>query len=235
MSTTPKAETRREPCRPSRPAPRGPGAPGVHARLVGRPPCRVLRAPGLPGGRRPEPGGLHPSVPALRALRRRPPDQGARPGRQRRLVRRGRAGARGAASACGERAPDGGAGPSFDMLAASERVLASICEAVIGAAYLAVRHRPRGAHRGGRLRRGHRGRAGEPGRPQVGAPGAPGPAGRAGRPTGSWTRTARRTTRRFVAVAESGGRELGRGDGPHQEGRRAGSGAAGPGEPRGTI
>src|SRR5215213_5802850 len=37
----------------------------------------------------------------------------------------------------GERAPDGGAGPSFDMLAASERVLASICEAVIGAAYLA--------------------------------------------------------------------------------------------------
>ena len=37
----------------------------------------------------------------------------------------------------GERAPDGAAGPSFDMLAASERVLASICEAVIGAAYLA--------------------------------------------------------------------------------------------------
>ena len=37
----------------------------------------------------------------------------------------------------GERAPDGGAGPSFDMLAASEGVLASICEAVIGAAYLA--------------------------------------------------------------------------------------------------
>ena len=37
----------------------------------------------------------------------------------------------------GERAPDGGSGPSFDMLAASERVLASICEAVIGAAYLA--------------------------------------------------------------------------------------------------
>lgn len=37
----------------------------------------------------------------------------------------------------GERAPDGANGPSFDMLAASERVLASICEAVIGAAYLA--------------------------------------------------------------------------------------------------
>ncbi len=37
----------------------------------------------------------------------------------------------------GERAPGGGAGPSFDMLAGSERVLASICEAVIGAAYLA--------------------------------------------------------------------------------------------------
>ena len=37
----------------------------------------------------------------------------------------------------GERAPDGAAGPSFDMLATSERVLASICEAVIGAAYLA--------------------------------------------------------------------------------------------------
>jgi ribonuclease III len=37
----------------------------------------------------------------------------------------------------GERAPGGGAGPSFEMLAASERVLASICEAVIGAAYLA--------------------------------------------------------------------------------------------------
>jgi ribonuclease-3 len=37
-----------------------------------------------------------------------------------------------------ERAPEGGSsGPSFDMLAASERVLASICEAVIGAAYLA--------------------------------------------------------------------------------------------------
>ncbi len=36
----------------------------------------------------------------------------------------------------GERAPDGGVGPSFDMLAVSERVLASICEAVIGATYL---------------------------------------------------------------------------------------------------
>jgi ribonuclease-3 len=34
-------------------------------------------------------------------------------------------------------APDGGQGPSFEMLADSERVLASICEAVIGAAYLA--------------------------------------------------------------------------------------------------
>jgi ribonuclease III len=34
-------------------------------------------------------------------------------------------------------APDGAGGPSFDMLAASERVLASVCEAVIGAAYLA--------------------------------------------------------------------------------------------------
>ncbi len=37
----------------------------------------------------------------------------------------------------GERAPDGAAGPSFDMLATSERVLSSICEAVIGATYLA--------------------------------------------------------------------------------------------------
>jgi ribonuclease-3 len=34
-------------------------------------------------------------------------------------------------------APDGAGGPSFAMLAASERVLASVCEAVIGAAYLA--------------------------------------------------------------------------------------------------
>jgi ribonuclease III len=34
-------------------------------------------------------------------------------------------------------APEGAGGQSFDMLAASERVLASICEAVIGAAYLA--------------------------------------------------------------------------------------------------
>lgn len=34
-------------------------------------------------------------------------------------------------------APGGGEGPSFGMLEGSERVLASICEAVIGAAYLA--------------------------------------------------------------------------------------------------
>jgi ribonuclease-3 len=34
-------------------------------------------------------------------------------------------------------APENAGGPSFDMLAASERVLASVCEAVIGAAYLA--------------------------------------------------------------------------------------------------
>jgi ribonuclease-3 len=33
--------------------------------------------------------------------------------------------------------PSGNSGPGFDMLANSERVLASICEAVIGAAYLA--------------------------------------------------------------------------------------------------
>lgn len=37
-----------------------------------------------------------------------------------------------------ERAPAVGQGRSFDILVASERVLASVCEAVIGAAYLAV-------------------------------------------------------------------------------------------------
>ena len=71
-------------------------------------------------------------------------------------------------------------GRSFAMLADSERVLASVCEAVIGAAYLAFGIE-RTAPGGGRRVRGRdRGGAGEPGGLQVAAAGAARPAGRGG-------------------------------------------------------
>ena len=75
--------------------------------------------------------------PALRALRRRPAHQGARPGRERRLVRSRGAPGSACRTRCARPRRRARPGRSAEMLVESERVLASVCEAVIGAAYLA--------------------------------------------------------------------------------------------------
>ncbi len=119
-------------------------------------------------------------------------------------------------------APDGGEGPSFEMLAGSERVLASICEAVIGAAYLAF-----GIERVA---------------PAVVAAFEEAVEGALEHPLDYKSvlqeRLARRAElvayrivaeqgpahdRRFEAVAESGGRELGRGQGRTKKGAEQGA------------
>ena len=94
------------------------------------------------------------------------------------------------------------AGRSFDMLAASERVLASICEAVIGAAYLAFGIERVAPAVVAAFDEADRGRAREPGRLQVGAPGAPRPARRGRDLPDRRPRTGPPHERSFVAVAE---------------------------------
>ena len=133
----PRSSSTESPRIAARRAAGGPAPAGVHPCVMGRAPLGVLRAARVPGGRRPEPGRLHPPLPALRALRRRTPDEGARAGGQRRLVRAGGARAGRGRARCARAAPAGTTGRSAEMLLESERVLASICEAIIGAAYLA--------------------------------------------------------------------------------------------------
>ena len=81
---------------------------------------------------------------------------------------------------CATRRPTAAPAAARSTLVESERVLASVCEAIIGAAYLEFGFERTGA--GGRrvVRRGDRRGAGAPRGLQVGAPGAAGTARRAG-------------------------------------------------------
>ena len=92
------------PRRADRRAAGGPAPPRGHALLLGRPSRRLVRAPGVPGGRRPRAGRRGASLPALPARGHRAADQGPRPGRQWARLRRGRARARAARDAPGGRA-----------------------------------------------------------------------------------------------------------------------------------
>ena len=126
-------------------------------------------------------------------------------------------------------APDEFAGPATEALAQTERVLASVIEAVIGACYSssATSRRPR---RWWRLHAGDRAGAGAARGLQVGAAGAAG-AARGGRRL----RRDRRGGPAARAALRGGGRRGGRGARarrrPLEEGRRAGGGGAGPRRP----
>ena len=113
--------------------------------------------------------------------------------------------------------PGGGQGPSFDMLAGSERVLASVCEAVIGAAYLAFGIERVAPAVVGAFEHAVEGALDHP----------------VDHKSVLQERLARRAAvvdyrivaeegpphdRRFVAIAESGGAELGRGEGRTKKG-----------------
>ena len=145
--------------------------------------------------------------------RHRRAHQDPQPGGQRPRLRRGRA--RAGAPRAARRAGAGATGDGLpvETLLASERTLASVCEAVIGACYLAHGFERTSAAVVGRLRRG--GRAGDPraARLQVRAPGAPG--AQAARPssTRSRARTGRRTTAASRSGRPCGGDELGVGSG----------------------
>ncbi|MEJ7714591.1 MAG: ribonuclease III domain-containing protein [Thermoleophilaceae bacterium] len=109
-------------------------------------------------------------------------------------------------------------GSSFEMLAASERVLASICEAVIGAAYLAFGIERVAPAVVAAFEEAIEGALEHPRGLQVGAPGAAGPARRARDLPDRGSEQGPAHDRRFEAVAESGGRELGRGQGRTKKG-----------------
>ena len=186
-------------------------AAGVHAFVVGRGAGRVVRAARVPGRRRPEPRGLHPHLPALRALRRGAAHEGARAERVSGEACANVARGIGVPERAASRAP-GGDRAERRHARDRERVLASVCEAVIGAAYLAF-GLERAAPGGGRVVHGRdRGGAREPRRLQVGAPGAA-RAPRRGRGLPDRERGGAAARPRFVAVAEVDGEELGRGEG----------------------
>ena len=119
-------------------APRRPGDVGVHALVVDHAALALLRAPGVPGRQRAGAGRDLAPVPAARgrALRPRPADQDPRPGGLGPLVPRGRRAPRDARAA--ERGGARRGWPStVPALVSTERVLASVIEAVIGACFLA--------------------------------------------------------------------------------------------------
>ena len=122
-------------------------------------------------------------------------------------------------------APEG-TGKSAEMLIESDRILASICEAVIGASYLAFGFDRVAPAVVDGLRRAGRGGARAPGRLQVRAAGAARPAGRGGRSTGSIRSRARRTTAASWQWPRWRGGDRPR-RGKDQEERRAGGSAAG--------
>ncbi len=69
------------PERADRRPPRGGARAGAHSLLVGRPPRRLLRAPGVPRRQRPGPRDRGAPLRPPPALGHRPPDEGARAGR----------------------------------------------------------------------------------------------------------------------------------------------------------
>ena len=123
-------------------------------------------------------------------------------------------------------APEGAGGPSFDMLAASERVLASVCEAVIGAAYLAFGLERVAPAVVAAFDEASRARWSTPWTTSRCSRSA-WPAGPRWWPTGSSSEQGPAHDRRFQAVAECDGRGAGPRGGAHQEERRAGGRDAG--------
>ena len=124
--------------RPARAAAGRPRPAGGHAFVVDRAALGLLRAAGLPGRLRARARGHHAplSAAAARRLRRRPADQDPRAGGLGALLPRGRGAARDAGAAARRRRRPTFAGPATEQLARTERVLASVIEAVIGACYL---------------------------------------------------------------------------------------------------
>ena len=110
---------------------------GLHARLLERAAQRLLRAPGVPRRQRAGAGGDRPPLPAAggRALRRRAADEDPRPGGVGAGLPRGRRAA-GAARAAARGGAAGRARRARRRCVETERVLASVLEAVIGACYL---------------------------------------------------------------------------------------------------
>ncbi len=190
--------------------------------VVDRAAVGLLRAARVPRRQRARAGRHRPSVsaPRGRALRRRPADQDPRPGGIRPLVpcRRRAAGAARAAASGGRRPRPR---PSVDALVGTERVLASVIEAVIGACYLAFGYEADGGRRRGGVRARDRGRAGASGRLQVCAAGATGAPRRSRQLRGG--RRARPAARPHVFdQRDDRGRRGRSGHGSQQEGRRAG-------------
>ena len=198
--------------RAARRAAGGARAPGVHARVVERAAQRLLRAPGVPGGQRAGAGGDHVpvSAPGGRALRRGATDEDPRAG-----------GLGVSCRAVAERlglperlraAAPAGVQESAAALVETERVLASVIEAVIGAVLSARRLRAHRRGGGGGLRAGDRAGAGAPGGLQVRAAGALARRGAAvelrdhgrGRPPHERT---------YMVVARVDGQDLGSGSG----------------------
>ena len=118
-------------------AARGARAPGVHARLVDRAAQRLLCAPGVPGRQRARAGGDHPplSAPGGRALRGGEAHEDPRPSGVGSVLPRRWPSAWRCPSGCAPRRLRTCA-RMRRRCSETERVLASVIEAVIGACYL---------------------------------------------------------------------------------------------------
>ena len=132
------ALTAERPRGPARPAAGRPRPAGVHALVVDGAPLGLLRAARLPRRQRARARGHHPSVSAAGggALRRRPADEDPRAGGLRPLLHGGRRAARDAGAAA-RRGARRRRARTPTRSSRTERVLASVIEAVIGACYLA--------------------------------------------------------------------------------------------------
>ena len=162
LAHLPTASRGPEPCARCTTCWRAAGRPrpaGGHARLVDRAARGQLRAAGAPGRLGARPGGDDAPLPAAgrRDLRRRAADEDPRAGGLRPLVPRGGRAARAPGAAAGGGAADV-AQPALEALVGTERVLASVIEAVIGACYLptASRRPPRRCARRSRRRSSRR-------------------------------------------------------------------------------
>ena len=216
----PRRRAARE-CERLRDAPRrpagGPPAAGLHARVVDGAALGLLLAAGLPGRLGARAGGDDLPVPAAggRALRRGPADEDPRAGGLGAVVPRGGGAARRCRSGCGRTAPEG-VGQSAATLVETERVLASVIEAVIGAVYLDNGYdRTAEAVVEAFMPEIERG-AGAPGGLQVDAAGAPG-AARARRWPTRWSAELGPPHDRTFEVV---GARRGRGGGPRARGAR---------------
>ena len=152
---------------------------GLHARVLERAPGRLLHAPGVPRRQRARAGDHRPPVPAARggALRGRAADEDPRPGRVRPgLPRRGRTA--GAAAADAQASAPAEVRASAAALLETDRVLASVTEALIGACYLNAGYDRTAEAVVEAFRTGDRARAAEPDRLQVRAAGAARPSRR---------------------------------------------------------